>query len=136
MGITVEQGDHILGVFHKDNILDNALNFLKEGFDNNEIVMLISDNATKEQVQKKIHRDWNIDMSSPKWENILIKSTKNWYFADGSFNEKSIMRSWKFWSQFVEELGFKGLRVFADLSPFFLTPDLSAARANLFTQIF
>jgi hypothetical protein len=116
---TIQTGDHILGMYNNTTILNHALSFLKTGFEKNELVLLLTD-SPKNIIEEKIRDSWNVDSTeSLEGQNILIKSAKEWYFPDNIVNVKKIQNQWKKWVKLSEEIGLKGVRVFADVSSFF-----------------
>lgn len=112
--------NHVLGIYYKKNKLDYALTFLKDGYENNETVLLLIDAASKEDIISKIKQDWMIDNNeSLEGQNIFVISNKDWYFPDDTFVVKRVMNLWNEWTKNAINNGTKGLRVFADMSGFF-----------------
>ncbi|MBA4718272.1 MAG: hypothetical protein HRO68_03920 [Nitrosopumilus sp.] len=52
--------NHVLGIYHKKNKLDYALTFLKDGYENNETVLLLINAASKEDIISMIKQEWMI----------------------------------------------------------------------------
>ncbi len=118
---TVESQDHLFAVY-PDNFskFDEAFEFLKDGLVRNESVMLITDDLTKEDVLKRMSREWNIDAESlEKKGDIILKSTKEWYFPTNTFDPQAMIEKWRLISKASESKGKVGLRVFGDTSAFF-----------------
>lgn len=112
--------NHVLGIYHKKNKLDYALTFLKDGYENNETVLLLIDAASKEDIISMIKQEWMIDNTeSLEWQNVFVISNKDWYFPDDTFVVKRVMNLWNEWTKNAINNGTKGLRVFADMSGFF-----------------
>ena len=53
------------------------------------------------------------------FKNIILKTPQEWYFPEGRVEPKRIITQWNDWVNIIQEFGRSGLRVFADMSPFF-----------------
>lgn len=133
---TAKQGSHIIAVYHNaKEELDEAFEFLKQGWQKSEFVMLITDMMSKDEILDRIGNDWNVD--SRKLESdgdLVIKSTKEWYFPDGVARPEAIGRKWTAIASMVSMKGKNGLRVFGDMTGFFaagLSKELVEYEASL-----
>ena len=118
---TVECGDHIFGIYsNKEAELDEALTFLKDGLDKNEIIMLVTHGISKDEIRTKMSKEWNVNVNAlESGEHIIIKTTKEWYYPNNVPNIKRITFGWESLVEIARIRNKKGLRVFADMSGFF-----------------
>ena len=110
---TLEVGNHVIAVYHnKEEKINEALAFLKDGLQRNELIMLLTTDFTK--------NEWKVDVTKLESKgDIIIRTTEEWYFPDGIPN---IQRTMALWSTLVENSinkGKRGLRVFGDMAAFF-----------------
>ena len=118
---TVETGNHIAVVYsHKDEELEEAFEFLKSGLEKNEIIMLIMDDISKDEIRKKINNEWNVDANTlEKNGYLIIKTTPEWYFP---YAPPSVHKLNTVWISMIDYPYIKrknGVRVFTDMSAFF-----------------
>jgi len=92
----IHKGDHIIGIYpNKETELDLAFEFLKDGLQRNETVMLVTEALSKTEIRKKMKTIFKVDVDKLEAENdIIIKTTKEWYFPDGSFTANKIRAQW------------------------------------------
>jgi len=116
--LKIPVGYHILGIFHEENILEYALNFLRWGFEEQESVMLITNHLPKDQIRVKINEGWKLnDLENFETNNrIILKNPQEIFFPNGSFILTRSSSIWKNWTNFVLKNGSKGLRIFFDTS--------------------
>ena len=117
----IHKGDHIIGVYpNKEIELDLAFEFLKDGLQRNETVMLVTEALSKTEIRKKMKTIFKVDVDKLEAENdIIIKTTKEWYFPDGSFIANKIRDQWSNLIDYSNKNGRNNLRVFEDTSSFF-----------------
>ncbi len=113
-------GDHILGVYpNKEIELDVAFKFLKDGLQRNETVMLVTDALPKTKIRNRMSNEWKVDVNELEAKkSIIIQTTKEWYFPDGSLTANKITARWSDLVNYSRNNG-KRLRVFEDTSSFF-----------------
>ena len=133
---TVKDGSHIIAVYRNvTEEMDEALEFLKQGLQKSELVMLITDAISKDDVLDRMSEEWNVDAEKLEAEgNLIIKSTAAWYFPDGNANPEEISKKWNTLVSMASLNGKKGVRVFGDLTRFFsagLSKDLVRYEASL-----
>ncbi len=118
---SVKTDNHILGVYtNQETQLRVALDFLKDGIKRNEMGMLITDEIPKSEIRKKIRSSWQVELDKLEANNsVVIKTTPQWYFPFASFNIDRLMTKWSDLMNRYHEIGASGLRVFADMTPFF-----------------
>lgn len=118
---TVEAHDHILAIYPDVYAkLEEAFEFLKDGLDRNEAIIFLTDEMTRDDILKKMSRDWKIDACSlEKKGDITVSTVKEWYFPRGFVDSEAIIEKWKSASELAERNGRAGLRVFGDASPWF-----------------
>jgi len=117
----IHKGDHIIGIYpNKEIELDLAFEFLKDGLQRNETVMLVTEALSKTEIRKKMKTIFKVDVDKLEAENdIIIKTTKEWYFPDGSFTANKIRDQWSNLIDYSNKNGRNNLRVFEDTSSFF-----------------
>lgn len=55
-------GDNVFAVYPNQEIkLRDCFSFLKEGLDNNEVIFMMVECIPKNEIYKKIAKEWNID---------------------------------------------------------------------------
>jgi hypothetical protein len=114
-------GNHIIGIYSDvSSALDEAFPFLKKGLDKGEAVMLITQAMTKEQILDRMTMEWNVDARSLEAaSDIIIKTTKEWYFPEGPPDSNRIIAMWNAVVGLSVLRRKKGLRVFGEAAAFF-----------------
>ena len=120
-GRAVETGNHITAIYSdKDAELEEAFEFLKSGLEKNEIIMLITDDISKDEIRKKINTEWNMDADALEKDGyLIIKTTPEWYFPYGQPSAHNLNTVWISMIDYPHIKGKEGMRVFADMSAFF-----------------
>ena len=118
---TLEVGNHVIAVYHnKEEKINEALTFLKDGLQRNELIMLLTTDFTKDEICAKMRNEWKVDVTKLESKgDIIIRTTEELYFPDGIPN---IQRTIALWSTLVENSlnkGKRGLRVVGDMAAFF-----------------
>lgn len=118
---SIQIGNHLLGIYDsKEQKLDAAFHFLKAGLDNNEVVMMVTQDMTREAILSRMKKEWKVDVDSLETKgSIVIKTTKNWYYPNGKMDSNRVVCLWVALSQLATIKGKKGLRVFGDVHAFF-----------------
>lgn len=118
---TIEAHDHIFAIYPDIySKFDDAFEFLKDGLERNETVMLITDDMTKNDVLKRMSREWNVNAYELEERgDIIITKTKAWYFPTGTVDSGTVIEKWHLFAKNAESQGKAGLRLFADTSTFF-----------------
>jgi len=117
----VQLGDHIIAVYqNKEEKLKEAFDFLKQGLDKDEIVMLITDEMSKDKVRQRMQNEWKVDVKSLETrDNIIIKDTSEWYFPYDVPNADRLKMHWLALSEIARVRGRHGIRVVGDTAAFF-----------------
>ena|SRR5438105_3554924 len=117
----IHKGDHIIGVYpNKEIELDLAFEFLKDGLQQSETVMLVTDAMSKTEIANKMSAIMKVDVDKLYAENdIIIKTPEELYFPDGSFTVNKIRAQVSNLIDYSSKNGESGLRVFEDTSSFF-----------------
>lgn len=117
----VHKGYHIIGVYPTKEIeFDLAFEFLKDGLQRDETVMLVTDAMSKTEILNKMSDIMKADVYKIYAENdIIIKTPKECYFPDGSFTVNKIRDQWSILIDDSNRNEKSGLRVFEDTSSFF-----------------
>ena len=56
---SVQIGNHIIAIYqNKEIAFDDAFKFLKNGLDNNEMIMIITDRLSKEVIRRRMKNEW------------------------------------------------------------------------------
>jgi hypothetical protein len=75
--------------------LPDCFSFLKSGFDNNEFLFIMMDSLPKDEIIKRIAKEWNFgnvkDFEGIK-DDIIITTPKEWYYHDGDLNTFRILK--------------------------------------------
>ncbi len=117
----VETGSHIITVFpNPDAEKRGVLEFLKHGLLRNESVMLVTDLLTKEEALDRMSSEWMVNARElERGGDIIIKSTKEWYFPDGVLDLTRIGEKWNAVVSMCLMRGKRGLRVSGGATGFF-----------------
>ena len=120
-GQTVETGKHIVAEYSdKEAELEEAFDFLKSGLEKNEIIMLITDDMSKDEIRKKINTEWNVNAETlEKNGHFIIKTTPEWFFPYAPPSAHKLNTVWITLIDYPHMKGKNGMRVFADMSAFF-----------------
>ncbi len=118
---TVETGNHIAVVHSdKEEELEEAFEFLKPGLEKNEIIMLITDDYSKDEIRKKINTKWNVDADALERNGyLIIRTTQEWYFPYGLPSVHKLNTVWISMIDYPHIKRKNGVRVFTDMSAFF-----------------
>jgi predicted nucleic acid-binding Zn-ribbon protein len=118
---TIEQGNHIIAVYaNKDEKFNEAFEFLKDGLQRNEAIVIITSDLSKTEIRARMRNKWKIDVAElESRDDIMIRSTEEIYFPAGIPN---IQRTVALWSTLAENClsrGKQGIRIFGDMAAFF-----------------
>ena len=118
---SVHVGNHIIAIYqNQETAFDDAFTFLKNGLDNNEMIMIITDRLSKEHIRKKMNEKWNIQVKNLESNDMIqIKTTDEWYYSHGFPDPVKISAYWGAISEIARIRGKNGFRVFADTYDFF-----------------
>ena len=117
-------GEHILVVYERPiEMIEQSLEFLKNGIINNEDVMMVTDVMPIDSLRKKIAKEWKdvvIDLGNMEQEGrITLHSFREWYMPEGKFDLQSAITNLTKKVQQTNEHGRKGFRCIGDMNPFF-----------------
>ncbi len=120
---SLEMGDHVFAVYPDQEMkIRDCFSFLKTGLDNNEVIFIMLDCLSKDEIYNKITREWNIYNIKELEDkgDVIITTAKEWYYHDDSFNTERILKKWE--STFSDALNKskEGLRLFIDVTDFFI----------------
>jgi len=118
---SVQIGNHIIAIYpNQETAFNDAFKFLKNGLDNNEMIMIITDRLSKEDVRKRMKNEWNVPVKNLEaMDTIQIKTTQEWYYFHGFPDPAKIKSFWMAMSEIARIRGKIGFRVFADTHDFF-----------------
>jgi CheY-like chemotaxis protein len=117
-------GEHILVVYKTPmEMIEQSLEFLKNGIINNEDVMMVTDAMPIDLIREKIAKEWKdvvIDLDNMEQEGrITLHTFREWYMPDGKFNLQTAIANLTKKMQQTNEHGRKGFRCVGDMNPFF-----------------
>ena len=114
-------GNHILAVYHdNESKFDEAFKFLKQGLDNDEIVMIVTDSLTKNEISKKMEKEWNIKIEKLMLRGVIsINTVDECYYQNGFPKPYSNKAFWGAMAETARIRGMRGFRLFADTHGFF-----------------
>ena len=117
----VEIGNHIIAIYqNQESEIDEAFKFLKDGLDNSEIIMIITDRLSKDKIRNRMKKEWGIKVEPLESRDIInIKTTQEWYYDHGFPEPNRIKPFWEAMAQIAKMRNCRGLRVFADTHTFF-----------------
>ncbi len=124
LNVTSLTGIHTLTIYrNQEDKFAHALHFLKEGLDNNESIVLITDSLTKNKILDIMRDLWDTNYVNRLYKkgDITIVTTAEWYFRDDplKINSEKIMKCWTDLTVEAIERGKRGLRAFGDVRLFF-----------------
>ncbi len=118
---SVQIGNHIIAIYqNQETAFDEAFKFLKNGLDNNEMIMIITDRLSKEDIRKRMKKEWNVPVKNLESRDFIqIKTTDEWYYSHGFPDPAELSAYWGAMSEIARVRGKTGFRVFADTHDFF-----------------
>jgi DcmR-like sensory protein len=118
---SVHIGNHIIAIYqNQETAFDDAFKFLKNGLDNNEMIMIITDRLPKGDICKRMKNEWNIAVKNLESSGVIqIKTTEEWYYSHGFPDPGKIKSFWQAMSEIARVRCRTGFRVFADTHDFF-----------------
>ena len=98
----IEKGDHVFGVFQREDMNNYALNFLKTGLAKNETILFMTGSTPKSEIRKMIKAEWKIKNLEELEANqtILLKTPEELTAPEGPLDSKNSSNFWKFYSFF------------------------------------
>ena len=124
--IQIQDNSHILGVYSSpQRKIEEGLEYLRIGFEeNNEAILMITDELTKDEVRNIIIKKWKISSQDElaeleKNSIINIKSSRKLYFSTKILDSDRIVKQYSTLANKAIENGKSGLRVFSDVNIFF-----------------
>jgi CheY-like chemotaxis protein len=117
-------GEHVLVVYETPKeMIEQSLEFLKNGIINNEDVMIVTDAVPIDSIREKIAKEWAdivIDLDNMEQKGrITLHTFQEWYMPDGKFNLQNAIAKLTRKMQQTNEHGRKGFRCVGDMNPFF-----------------
>lgn len=117
------QGEHVLVVYDtQEEMIEQALEFLKIGIINSEDVMFVTDGMPVDLILEKIAMEWigvNIDKMEQEGR-ITLHTFREWYMPDGKFDLQNAITRLREKMQHTSEQGRKGFRCVGDMNPFLI----------------
>ena len=121
----LEKGSHVFAVYpNNETELTECFSFLRTGLDNNEVIFIIIDDISKDEIYKKISIELNVESVKDVKQmeengDIIITSAMEWYYPDGILNIERVKKRWESTVLNALKKGKTGLRAFVDTSAFF-----------------
>lgn len=114
-------GNHILAVYHDDESkFDEAFKFLKYGLDNDEIMMIVTNSLTKNEISKRMEKEWNIKIEKLQSRGVInINTADECFHANGFPKPFSMKAFWGAMTEIARTRGMNGFRLFTDTHDFF-----------------
>lgn len=113
--VNARKGDHLFCIY-PDQITEfsAAVNFLGNGLDKNELIMLISDYMPIKQLREKLSQEWKVDTGKlVRNVDLIIRTVKENYFPNGFLNETSVIGYLEELARYSARKGKAGVRIFA-----------------------
>ena len=122
--VTSLTGIHTLTIYrNQEDKFAHALHYLKEGLENNESIVLITDYLVKRKVLDIMRDLWDSDYVDSLYKDgdITIVTTAEWYFRGcyNKINSEKVMKNWNDVLDKALQRGKSGLRAFGDVKLFF-----------------
>ncbi len=122
--IRSKSGEHVLVVYETPmEMIEQSLEFLKNGIVNNEDVMIVTDVIPIDSLREKIAKEWKdlvINLDNMEQEGrITLHTFQEWYMPDGKFDLQTAIAKLTKKMQQTKEHGRKGFRCVGDMNPFF-----------------
>lgn len=90
---------HIFSIYsNSKEKLDSGILFLKEGLQNNEAVLLVTDEISKEEAIVKFKEIFKNDLQIDDYLKkgiITILTSNEWYFSNNEFDLERMIKKWK-----------------------------------------
>ncbi len=114
-------GNHILAVYHdSESKFDQAFKFLKQGLDNDEIIMIVTDSLTKKEINKRMEKEWTLKIEKLQSRSVInINTVDECHYQNGFPKPFSIKVFWGAMTEIARTRGMRGFRVFTDTHGFF-----------------
>ena len=116
------RGEHFLVAFEpSQQLIDQSLQYLKIGLlENDEDILLVTDELTKKAIRESTVKEWNVDVRSLETNGrITLMTFHEWHLIEDMFD---IKRSKTMMTKMVRKAldrGRKGFRLVGDMNPFF-----------------
>jgi DNA-binding response OmpR family regulator len=122
--IRSKSGEHVLVVYETPmEMIEQSLEFLKNGIVNNEDVMIVTDVIPIDSLREKVAKEWKdlvINLDNMEQEGrITLHTFQEWYMPDGKFDLQTAIAKLTKKMQQTKEHGRKGFRCVGDMNPFF-----------------
>ncbi len=118
---SLKRGSHVFVICYSREIeLHNFHSFLKNGLDQNELVIILLENCSKDRIFNSVipYLNFLIDKSNKKEDSILIKPTDEWYHPDERLNAEIYLKKWQILVSNAVKHGKEGIRIFIETNKF------------------
>ena len=62
---SVQSRNHIIAIYqNQEATFDEGFKFLKNGLDNNEMIMIITDRLSKEEIRNRMKNEWDVPVKN------------------------------------------------------------------------
>ena len=123
--IQFQDKSHVLGIYSSpQRKIEEGLEYLRIGFEeNNEAILMITDELTKEEIRNEIIKKWNISrdhlVDLEKNAIINIKNSRKFYLSTNITDRDRINKQYSDLAYKSIKKGKRGLRIFGDMKVFF-----------------
>ena len=95
---SLKRGSHVFVICHSNDIeLYDFHSFLKNGVDENELVIIFLENCSNytSSIEESRSITFLNDKNSKKKDKIMIKATEEWYHPDEFLNAEIFLKKWE-----------------------------------------
>ncbi|MDN5845437.1 MAG: MEDS domain-containing protein [Candidatus Nitrosocosmicus sp.] len=117
---SVERGSHVFVIYYSKELeLYDFHSFLKNGIENNELVIIFLENCPKDKIYA-LSKSINLTNyeNHKKEGNILIKPTEEWFHPDECLNAEIFIKKWEILVANAIKNGKEGIRIFVETNKF------------------
>ena len=122
--IQFQDKSHVLGIYSSpQRKIEEGLEYLRIGFEeNNEAILMITDELTKDEIRNEIIKKWNISrdhlVDLEKNAIINIKNSRKFYLSTNITDRDRITKQYSDLAYKSIKKGKRGLRIFGDMKVF------------------
>lgn len=118
---SAKKGDHIMCIYKDEETeFQDALDFLKEGLDKNELIIFITSRFSNIEVLEIMEKRWKVDVRKLFTNlEIIIKDPTEIYLPNGHLDSIKVEEFFQNATRYAIEKGKTGLRAFGSTHKFF-----------------
>lgn len=118
---SLKRGSHVFVTYYSKVIeLYDFYSFLKNGIDNNELVIVFLENYSKDKIDDQVSKFINFtNYENYKMkDSIRIKTTEEWFHPDECSNAEIFFKKWEMLVTNAIKTGKEGIRIFVETNKF------------------